>query len=102
MGGAGMTYEKGNNENYGKQVYDHYLAIDETVNAVAAEKTRLMTDWVQQWGEAVDQGSALRPPGQHAGEPAGDRPARHRPGHGDQNPNTNVCGVLLPAGRALG
>ena len=50
MGGAGMTYEKGNNENYGKQVYDHYLAIDETVNAVAAEKTRLMTDWVQAVG----------------------------------------------------
>ena len=39
MGGAGMTYEKGTNENYGKQVYDHYLAIDETVNAVAAAKT---------------------------------------------------------------
>ena len=46
MGGAGMTYEKGNNENYGKQVYDHYLAIDATVNAVARDKTALMTDWV--------------------------------------------------------
>ena len=38
MGGAGMTYEKGNNENYGKQVYDHYLAMDTTVNAVAADE----------------------------------------------------------------
>ncbi len=25
MGAAGMTYEKGSDENYGKQVYDHYL-----------------------------------------------------------------------------
>ncbi|HXJ66384.1 MAG TPA: M14 family zinc carboxypeptidase, partial [Actinomycetota bacterium] len=60
MGAAGMTYEKGNNENYGKQVYDHYLAIDETVNAIAAAKTRLMDGWVRQWKEAVDQGAACR------------------------------------------
>ena len=33
MGAAGMTYEKGTNEVYGKQVYDHYLAIDTTLNA---------------------------------------------------------------------
>ena len=32
MGAAGMTYEKGNSEVYGKQVYDHYLAIDTTLN----------------------------------------------------------------------
>ena len=30
MGAAGMTYEKGNDEAYSKQVYDHYLAIDTT------------------------------------------------------------------------
>ena len=32
MGAAGMTYEKGNSEVYGKQVYDHYLAMDKTIN----------------------------------------------------------------------
>ena len=32
MGAAGMTYEKGTSEIYGKQVYDHYLAIDTTIN----------------------------------------------------------------------
>jgi hypothetical protein len=58
MGGAGMTYEKGNNENYGKQVYDHYLAMDTTVNAVAEQKAKLMADWVKQWPEAVDQGQS--------------------------------------------
>ena len=40
MGSAGMTYEKGTNENYGKQVYDHYLAMDTTVNVVAAQQGR--------------------------------------------------------------
>ena len=80
MGGAGMTYEKGNNENYGKQVYDHYLAIDETVNAVAAEKTRLMTDWVAAVAGGRRPGHSLQAPGQHAGAARGDRPARHRPG----------------------
>ena len=56
QGGAGMTYEKGNNENYGKQVYDHYLAIDTTVNVVADNKASMLTDWVKQWPEAVSQG----------------------------------------------
>ena len=60
MGGAGMTYEKGTNENYGKQVYDHYLAMDETVNAIAAKKTELMDGWVRQWQEAVDQGASCK------------------------------------------
>ena len=38
MGAAGMTYEKGTSESYGKQVYDHYLAMDATVNVIAARK----------------------------------------------------------------
>ena len=41
-----MTYEKGNDENYGKQVYDHYLAMDTTVNVVASQKAALLTDWI--------------------------------------------------------
>jgi hypothetical protein len=57
MGSAGMTYEKGSNENYGKQVYDHYLAMDETVNVVARDKDSLVEGWVGQWQEATEQGA---------------------------------------------
>ncbi len=41
MGAAGMTYEKGSDENYGKQVYDHYLAIDTTINLTSNDKVNL-------------------------------------------------------------
>ncbi|PTL58548.1 M14 family zinc carboxypeptidase [Paraconexibacter algicola] len=58
MGAAGMTYEKGVSEAYGKQAYDHYLAIDETINVVSDQKVRLLTKWVEQWQEAIDQGAA--------------------------------------------
>lgn len=58
MGAAGMTYEKGVSEAYGKQAYDHYLAIDETINVVSDQKVRLTTEWVEQWQEAIDQGAA--------------------------------------------
>ena len=40
-GAAGMTFEKGTSEVYGKQVYDHYLAIDETVNVTVRDKGAL-------------------------------------------------------------
>ena len=42
MGSAGMTYEKGTNESYGKQVYDHYLAMDTTVNEIARAQGGLL------------------------------------------------------------
>jgi hypothetical protein len=101
MGGAGMTYEKGNNENYGKQVYDHYLAIDETVNAVAAEKTRLMTDWVKQWQEAVDQGSSCKLQDNTQVSPEAIDLLDIGQAKGDQNPNTSVCGYyFLPNAHA--
>ena len=58
MGAAGMTYEKGNSEVYGKQVYDHYLAIDTTLNLTSDDKVNILSDWVRQWGEAIDQGQA--------------------------------------------
>jgi zinc carboxypeptidase len=57
LGGAGMTYEKGDSENYGKQVYDHYLAMDETSNVVSKDAKALTEGWVQQWGEAAQQGA---------------------------------------------
>jgi hypothetical protein len=57
MGAAGMTYEKGNAEVYSKQVYDHYLAIDTTINTIANDKIATTRAWVQQWQDAVQQGA---------------------------------------------
>lgn len=57
LGSAGMTYEKGSSENYGKQVYDHYLAMDETVSVVADKKDSLVEGWIEQWQEAAEQGA---------------------------------------------
>ena len=57
-GAAGMTFEKGTSEVYGKQVYDHYLAIDETVNVTVRDKAALLGNWTRQWQEAVNQGAA--------------------------------------------
>jgi hypothetical protein len=56
MGAAGMTYEKGTDESYSKQVYDHYLAIDTTINLTAQDKSSILSGWVSQWQEAVGQG----------------------------------------------
>ena len=101
MGGAGMTYEKGNNENYGKQVYDHYQAMDTTVNAVATRKTGLMTDWVKQWPEAVDQGQRCKvQDNTQVSPPAIDQ---YEIGQStiSQNPNVDVCGYyFLPNGHS--
>ncbi|HET7760079.1 MAG TPA: hypothetical protein VFK62_09160 [Gaiellaceae bacterium] len=102
MGGAGMTYEKGNNESYGKQVYDHYLAMDETVSAVAAEKTRLMTDWVKQWQEAVDQGSSCRLQDNTQVSPTVIDLLDIGQSTKDQDPNTSVCGYYFLPGAHSG
>ena len=101
MGGAGMTYEKGNNENYGKQVYDHYLAMDTTVNVVASQKAALLTDWISQWPEAVSQGqnckvqdnTQVSPPvvDQYEIGQSDDRP----------EPERRRLRLLLPAGAAF-
>ena len=57
MGSAGMTYEQPTGDAYGKQIYNHYLAIDTTVNVTSRDKVDLLTNWVKQWQEAIDQGS---------------------------------------------
>jgi hypothetical protein len=56
-GAAGMTYEKGRDEPYGKQVYDHYRALDATVNVTVRDKVELLRGWTRQWSEAVEQGA---------------------------------------------
>jgi len=95
MGGAGMTYEKGNNESYGKQVYDHYLAIDETITAVAAHKTELMAGWVKQWQEAVDQGADCKLQANTQVSPPAVDLLDIGQAHGDQDPNVDVCGYYF-------
>jgi len=98
QGGAGMTYEKGNNENYGKQVYDHYLAMDTTVNVVADNKASMLTDWIKQWPEAMSQGKDCVVQGNtQVSPPAVDQ---YEIGQStiDQEPNTPVCGYYYLPG----
>jgi hypothetical protein len=102
QGGAGMTYEKGNDENYGKQVYDHYLAMDTTVNVVADQKASLLTDWIKQWPEAVAQGQACTvQDNTQVSPPIIDQ---YEIGQStiDQEPNTNVCGYYYLPGQHSG
>ncbi|HEY3086890.1 MAG TPA: hypothetical protein VGJ59_02370 [Jatrophihabitantaceae bacterium] len=102
QGGAGMTYEKGNNENYGKQVYDHYLAIDITVDVVADQKDSLLTDWIGQWPEAVDQGeNCVVQENTQVSPPVVDQ---YEIGQSsiDQEPNTDVCGYYYLPGKHAG
>jgi hypothetical protein len=58
LGAAGMTYEKGRGNAYAKQVYDHYLSLDETLNTTSRLKTKILTAWVDQWYEAIDEGAS--------------------------------------------
>ena len=69
LGAAGMTFEKGTSESYGKQVYDHYLALDETANIVSRDKADIMADWSAQWEEAKEQGEAGFLPPNHLVSP---------------------------------
>ena len=63
LGAAGMTYEKGRGQAYSKQVYDHYLSLDETLNATSRMKDKILNTWVEQWYEAIQEGAegALEP-----------------------------------------
>ena len=102
MGGAGMTYEKGNDESYGKQVYDHYLAMDTTVNVVAEQKAALLTDWVSQWPEAVSQGSDCTVQANtQVSPPVVDQYEIGQP-YIDQEPNMDVCGYYYLPGKHSG
>jgi hypothetical protein len=92
MGSAGMTYEKGTNESYGKQVYDHYLAMDATVNNVADHKADLLTKWIAQWPEAVQQGDDCRVQGNSQVSPVVVDTLDNVGSSMDQDPNVSVCG----------
>ena len=60
MGSAGMTYEQPTGDAYGRQIYQHFLAIDTTINVTSRDKVQLLTDWIKQWQEAIDQGAACK------------------------------------------
>ncbi len=102
MGGAGMTYEKGNNENYGKQVYDHYLAMDTTVNVVADQKASLLTSWIKQWPEAVSQGQNCTVQNNTQVSPPVVDQYEIGQSSIDQEPNVNVCGYYYLPGQHSG
>jgi hypothetical protein len=102
QGGSGMTYEKGRDESYGKQVYDHYLAIDTTENVVADNKAALLTAWIGQWPEAVAQGeSCTVQANTQVSPPIVDQ---YEIGQSsiDQEPNTDVCGYYYLPGQHSG
>ena len=94
LGAAGMTYEKGNSENYGKQVYDHYLAMDETTNVVANEKKKLSEGWVEQWGEAAQQGAGCEVQKNVLVSPLHESIT--------QQPDVNICGYYFEPGNHAG
>lgn len=58
LGAAGMTFEKGRGGSYAKQVYDHYLSLDETLNTTSREKRKILGAWIDQWPEAIAEGAA--------------------------------------------
>jgi hypothetical protein len=93
-GSAGMTYEKGANEAYGKQVYDHYLAIDETLNVVSKEKEKLVEGWIAQWQEATEQGNACDVQDNVLVSPLHDTIT--------QQPNIGICGYYFKPGNHAG
>ena len=87
MGAAGMTYEKGSSEVYGKQVYDHYLAIDTTINLTSNDKVNILSNWVRQWGEAIQQGASCKLQQNTLVSPLHDTIK--------QQPDTTVCGYFF-------
>ena len=93
-GAAGMTYEKGSNEVYGKQVYDHYLAMDATQNVTSDQKVQVLDGWVRQWGEARQQGSECQLQMNKLVSPLHTQIF-------DQ-PNASVCGYFFPPGQSSG
>jgi hypothetical protein len=93
-GAAGMTYEKGSSEVYGKQVYDHYLAMDATQNITSDQKVRVLDGWVRQWGEARQQGAECQLQMNKLVSPLHTQIF-------DQ-PNTSVCGYFFPPNNSAG
>jgi hypothetical protein len=93
-GAAGMTFEKGTSEIYGKQAYEHYLAIDSTIDVTARNKVAILTGWVRQWAEAVRQGQGCDLEPNELVSPL-TVPLK-------QQPSYEVCGYFFPPDRHEG
>ncbi len=87
MGAAGMTYEKGVDESYSKQVYDHYLAMDTTLNLTSKDKRAIFADWLSQWEDARAQGRNCELEPNQLVSPLHDQIT--------QQPRGKVCGYFL-------
>jgi hypothetical protein len=96
MGAAGMTYEKGSAQIYARQVYDHYLASDTTINVTADHKADILSGWVKQWAEAIDQGQRCEMQKNTLVSPLHDTIANVVP-IGQQ-----LCGFFFPPGQHVG
>ena len=94
MGAAGMTYEKGNANIYSRQIYDHYLAIDTTINVTADQKVSILSGWVKQWGEAIQQGANCQYQQNTLVSPLHD--------HIEQQPQGTVCGYFFKPAQHTG
>ena len=92
MGSDGMTDQKGTNDSYGKKVYDHFLAMDATVNEVASRKPDLLKKWIAR-PAAVQQGR-LRRQGNSQVSPVAIDVLENAGSTIDQDPNTPVCGFF--------
>jgi hypothetical protein len=93
-GAAGMTFEKGTSEVYGKQVYEHYLAINATIDVTAQNKPSILRGWVEQWAEAVRQGEQCDLEPNELVSPLTE-PLK-------QQPSYDVCGYFFRADRHEG
>jgi hypothetical protein len=93
-GAAGMTFEKGTNELYGKQVYEHYVAIDATIDVTARNKAAVLRGWVEQWADAVRQGESCLLEKNELVSPLTVALK--------QQPAYNVCGYYFPADKNEG
>ena len=65
-----MTFEKGTSEVYGKQVYEHYLAIDETINVTVRNKAAVLDGLGRAVGGGRPAGRACDLRAERAREPA--------------------------------
>ena len=84
MGAAGMTFEQPTGDAYGRQIYQHFLAIDTTVNVTSRDKVAA-ADGLDRAVAGVDRpGRSVRAAGEQARQPAPQ-------GQSDDRSRTPMC-----------
>jgi hypothetical protein len=56
FGAAGMTFEKGSSSPYSEKTFEQYTNQWASLNAAVTAKDRLVTEWAEQFHEAIEQG----------------------------------------------